>query len=375
MIITGMILILLIVAGLIENALHEQRLKQIPIRILVNGTRGKTSVCRVLVTALNASGIRTMGRTTGSQACILTPEGTDKPFIRKHAPRITEMIQVVRLCSDNKVRCIVIECMALGPENQHIISDKLIRPTHVVITNSYIDHVAEIGFTTEETVWTLSRCLYSGSEVFCIEDSYENFCIEAGCNFHKVIVSDYERLNLETRIPLHSSNLSLAIEVCASLGVSKEIVLEAAQTALPDIGLHKMISGSNGCAFIPAFAVNDLYCMDKAVLDAANNAAPDRKLCIIFNNRADREYRLLHMKKILSEHGQLVSHVYCIGDYGPKVSRYFARKCRVETSEETDASMYGIIQEAHADTVFLGLGNIKGSGERLMNLCLPDGGI
>lgn len=374
MIVTGIILILLIAAGIIENALHQHRLRQIPIRILVNGTRGKTSVCRVIVSALNASGIRTMGRTTGSEACILLPDGTVQPFIRKRSARITELIQTVRFCSGKDVRCLVIECMALGAENQHIFSDKLVRPTHVVITNSYIDHVSEIGSTQEETVWTLSRCLYPGSEVFCVEDSYENFCQEGGCNFHKVLVRDYEGMDLETKIPVHSSNLSLAVAVCASVGILEEKVLEAAQVALPDIGLLKDITCSNGGLFIPNFAVNDLYCMNKAVLDASKNAGPDKKLCIIYNNRADREYRLLHMKKILSAQGKLVSHIYCIGNFGPKVSRFFARKCSVSASAETEASMYAIMQKADKDIVFLGLGNIHGSGENLVSLCLEVGG-
>ncbi|MEF9894545.1 MAG: hypothetical protein RR843_02070 [Clostridia bacterium] len=44
----------LLVAGAVEWAIHRRMLARIPLRILVNGTRGKTSVTRLMAGALRA---------------------------------------------------------------------------------------------------------------------------------------------------------------------------------------------------------------------------------------------------------------------------------------------------------------------------------
>ena len=50
---------LLTAAGIAEAAAHRRRLKQIPIRIHVNGTRGKSSVARLIAAGMRSGGIRT----------------------------------------------------------------------------------------------------------------------------------------------------------------------------------------------------------------------------------------------------------------------------------------------------------------------------
>ena len=69
------VLAALLVLGVTENMLHRRALERIPIRILVNGTRGKTTVTRTIAAALNAAGIRTYAKTTGSAARRIDPDG------------------------------------------------------------------------------------------------------------------------------------------------------------------------------------------------------------------------------------------------------------------------------------------------------------
>ncbi len=355
---------LLLAAGLLENYFHQRNLKKIPVRILVNGTRGKTSVCRLVVATLNRHGIRTMGRTTGSEAAILAPDGGVEPFVRRTAARITEMIPFVRRCARADVRCLVVECMALGAENQRTMARMLVRPTHVAITNSYVDHIVEIGSTTEETAWTLSQSVPTGCELFATEDYYQNL----DCAFHKVEVSAYG--TQESNIPMHDSNVSLAVALCESLGVNEKDVLSSIPDVVPDIGLHTAFAGRNGAIFHPDFAINDLHCMEGAVLASASGT---KRLALVYNNRADREYRLPLMLQVLKRHGGLVSCVYCIGDYPRKVASYFAKKSGVETIVCSIAELYESINRLDENNVFLGLGNIKGAGECLVRLFMAKG--
>lgn len=302
-----------------------------------------------------------MGRTTGSETTVLEPDGRVVPFVRKRSARITEMIPFVRQCSRANVRCLVVECMALGAENQKTIARMLIRPTHVIITNSYIDHIVEMGPTTEETVWTLAQSVPKGCELFAIEEYYSNL----ECTFHKVEVKEYSIH--DSLVPVHDSNISLAVALCKTLGVSEDDVLASVDKVVPDVGLHKEFLGNNGALFYPDFSVNDLQCMQEAILTRCSD---QKKLFLIYNNRADREYRLQLMVQILKKHGNRVAGIFCIGDYPKKVASYFSRKCGASTIVSSEQNLFARINEMDGSNVFLGIGNIKGAGECLINLFL-----
>lgn len=79
------VLAALLELGVTENMLHRRALERIPIRILVNGTRGKTTVTRTIAAALNAAGIRTYAKTTGSEARGLIRTARRRNIARKTA--------------------------------------------------------------------------------------------------------------------------------------------------------------------------------------------------------------------------------------------------------------------------------------------------
>ncbi|MDY4889675.1 MAG: poly-gamma-glutamate synthase PgsB [Sphaerochaetaceae bacterium] len=371
MVFSGVVILLLILIGIVENAFHQKRLKEIPVRILVNGTRGKTSICSLLTAVLNENGYRAVGRTTGSEARILHHDGTSEPFIRRLPARITEMVPFIRLCSHEKADCVIVECMALGAEYQKAFSRMLIKPTHVIISNSYVDHVAEIGSTKEETIWTLANSIYPGCDGFFTESEYKPFCEERGSRFHLVAEKNYQEMNLDSRIPVHNSNVSLAVALCNLLGISESLVLQAIGKAIPDVGLQDSIMGRNGSLLIPSFSINDYHCMSQAIDDAKYNQALGKNLCVIFNNRSDREYRIILMKKILKAKGHLITCVYCIGDYPDKVMRFF-KSSGVNAMSISVSDLYQKFNSDSDETVFLGLGNIKGGGNALLEMCMGE---
>ena len=57
---------LLSAMGAIESLVHRRCLSKIPYRIHVNGTRGKSSVTRLIAAGLREGGIRTCAKTTGT---------------------------------------------------------------------------------------------------------------------------------------------------------------------------------------------------------------------------------------------------------------------------------------------------------------------
>ena len=60
--------------GLLEGLLHRRHLEKIPVRIHVGGTRGKSSVTRLIAAGLNHSGVRTAAKTTGTTARMILPD-------------------------------------------------------------------------------------------------------------------------------------------------------------------------------------------------------------------------------------------------------------------------------------------------------------
>ena len=69
----SILLLILFVAGFIEIYIHKLSLEKIPIRIHVNGTRGKSSVTRLIAAGLRAGGLNTFAKTTGTIPRIINP--------------------------------------------------------------------------------------------------------------------------------------------------------------------------------------------------------------------------------------------------------------------------------------------------------------
>lgn len=358
LLIIGMLTVILVVIGIAENYMHKRNIDRIPVRILVNGTRGKTTVSLLIAEAMNAHGIRTIVKTTGSEARIILPSGEVRTIRRRGKARIIEMIPFFRLAADEKVQCAVVECMALRAENQRIIAKSLVKPTHVVMLNAFIDHIAEVGRTEEETVWTLSQSIAENAELYSADDTFSGM----GRSFHKVIVED---ISIEGgSIPINMESFSAAAAVCSSFGISKDEVVSAAMSVKPDIGLLHDFICDNGALFMPSFSINDRTCMERAVRSAASSG---RRVNVIFSNREDREYRILLLASILSSASDDVGKVFCIGDYKKKCASYFRRHSKADAEAVDMDKLVEIMNKAGNEEVFLGLGNIKGDGEKLIS--------
>src|SRR5438876_6804518 len=80
----------------VEWRRHRRALARIPIRIHVNGTRGKSSVTRLIAAALRAEGIPTVAKTTGTSARLILPDGSEQAVPRDGRPNISELIRTMR---------------------------------------------------------------------------------------------------------------------------------------------------------------------------------------------------------------------------------------------------------------------------------------
>ena len=143
---------ILIAAGAAEAFLHSRRRDRIPLRIWVNGSRGKSSVTRLIAAGLNAGGICTCAKTTGSAACLILPDGRERNLRKRGGADIREQIKVIRQAACARVQAVVIECMSLRPHLQKLEGHRLIRPHISVLTAITPDHLDIMGPGIEDVI-------------------------------------------------------------------------------------------------------------------------------------------------------------------------------------------------------------------------------
>ena len=158
------------VVGVIEFARHQKRIYSIPIRIHVNGTRGKSSVTRLIGAALNEGGIKTITKVTGTYPRLILEDGTESSIYRKTNANIIEQLGIVKFVAERKAKALVIECMALEPQYQSITETQMIHATIGVITNVRLDHVDVMGYTLHEIASVLGRTIPKNQYFFTSEN-------------------------------------------------------------------------------------------------------------------------------------------------------------------------------------------------------------
>ncbi|MBP7382486.1 poly-gamma-glutamate synthase PgsB, partial [Myxococcota bacterium] len=154
---------------MIENFFHRRSLFSIRTRIHVAGTRGKSSVTRILAAAMNHAGVHTAAKTTGTTARMITPEGKELPMFRPTGANLIEQKRVFAAAVGMGADAIVIECMALQPTLHWVAERMLVRATHAVITNASPDHLDVMGPEESDVAKTLSAIIPPNGMVFTAE--------------------------------------------------------------------------------------------------------------------------------------------------------------------------------------------------------------
>jgi poly-gamma-glutamate synthase PgsB/CapB len=293
---------LLVASGAAELALHRRRLAQIPIRIHVNGTRGKSSVARLIAAGLRFAGRRTCCKTTGTLPRMIMPDGSEYPVFRPSRANVIEQIRIVAAAVEIDTEILVLECMALVPQLQWLCEDKLVRATHAVITNAREDHLDVMGPTGRDVAKALAGMVPVGGKLFTAEldhlNVFERVCADRKCELFSVSKADVAAI-----APLdlagfsyveHAENVALSLKVCEAVGVDRKTALQGMWKAQPDPGAmtaHEMNFFGREINFVNGFAANDPQSTELIWRLALERYADVEKRIAIFNCRADRPDR------------------------------------------------------------------------------------
>jgi gamma-polyglutamate synthase len=296
----------LVLLGVLELWRHRRNLAQIPIRVHVNGTRGKSSVTRLIAAGLTEGGIPAAAKTTGTLARMIFPEGRELPVFRASQPNIIEQVRIVAAARAASVRALVLECMALTPELQALSEAKLIRATHGVITNARPDHLDIMGPTERDVATALAATTPFHGKLFTTERTHlEVFAAAARDRQTALVAVDDAEIATVSREELagfsyteHAENVALALRVCADLGVPRAVALAGMWNAPPDPGAmteHEIDFFGRRLVFVNGFAANDPVSTRRLWEMAVVKYQDVERRVAIFNCRADRVARSVQL--------------------------------------------------------------------------------
>jgi poly-gamma-glutamate synthase PgsB/CapB len=369
---------LLIGGGAAELAAHRRRLAQIPIRIHVNGTRGKSSVARLIAAGLRFAGKRTCCKTTGTLPRMIMPDGAEYPVFRPSKANVIEQIRIVAAAVEAETEVLVLECMALIPQLQWLCEDKLVRATHAVITNAREDHLDVMGPTGRDVAKALAGMIPPGGKLFTADRDHLDFlaaaCTDRKCEFYSVSPTDVAAI-----APLdlagftyveHAENVALALRVCAAIGVDRAAALQGMWQAKPDPGAmtaHEMNFFGREINFVNGFAANDPQSTELIWRLALERYADVEKRIAIFNCRADRPDRSRQLGEVCvkwppADHYLLIgSGTYIFAKYAVKAG-LDARKLVIAEDRPPEEIFETIVELTGRRSLAMGMANIGGIG-------------
>lgn len=367
----------------LEYRIHRHFLLSIPIRIHVNGTRGKSSVTRLIAAALREHGIRTFAKTTGTLPRMIMDDGREYPIYRPSRANIIEQLRIISLAAHHRAEALVIECMALQPTLQSLTELKFIRATHGVITNARADHLDIMGPEEKDVALALLGTVPRRGKLFTSERDYlpdlEEACRDRGCELITVdtgepgAVSDEEMSGFS--YVEHKENVALVLKVCHHFGVPREKALKGMYEAQPDPGAmseYKIKFFGRKIMFVNGFAANDPESSERIwrmTLDKHRNV---EKKIMVLNTRLDRPDRSKQLGQSLQQwppadrYVLMGTGIYVLFRYAVENGIDAARFVYTE-GMPVDRIFEEIIGLSGRSTLVMGLGNIGGPGLELVH--------
>ena len=198
MLLIPIVLIIALIAGIIEWNAHKKHVRALPIRVNVNGIRGKSTVTRLITGVIKEAGYKTIGKTTGTSArLIYWDKSEEEPIIRRpEGPNIHEQKMVVKKAAELGAQALVSECMAVNPDYQIVFQEKLLQANIGVIVNVLEDHMDVMGPTLDEVAEAFTSTIPYDGHLIISEGPYVHyFKKEAEKRNTKVIVADNNKVD------------------------------------------------------------------------------------------------------------------------------------------------------------------------------------
>lgn len=357
--------------------------ESIPLRISVTGTRGKSSVARMLAAVLRDNGKRVLTKTTGSQARIVLPDGTEIQVGRRGVPSVLEQIRFLHLAARERAEVVVVEVMSVHPENHRVESEKILRPHMVLMTNFRVDHAEAAGWTREEVARLHLSDVVPGATVVVPEgELVQGFArAVADKGGHLVAVPSPKADSWShAESPAILEGTALVEAALGPLGIPVEHHRGDLAAVALDAGAFRIRPypgrGGGSAHTVNAFAANDPHSTGLLLdwtMQRLDREEGSRRLVGLLCLRGDRGDRSVQWLRAM-EGGFLdrFDHLYVQGFHASAFRRSMNRRGRAEgitvlSRLDPESLMARILSEAGGKTVVVfGFGNFGGMGETLV---------
>lgn len=362
-----------------ERISLDRSLNRIPLRIAVTGTRGKSSVARILASILAEDGRRVLAKTTGSQAMLLLPDRSQRELRRRGIASILEQKQTVKRAARLGADCLIAEMMSIHPENHYFESQRILKPHIIAVTNVRLDHTEAMGESEEDIASVLSLDIPPKATVFVPEKApripFEDAVRCSGGTLLKVtrgVAAPLHEMAPDLAKREFVDNLDLAYSVARHLNVDHRTILNGILKAQHDIGRLKVwtaYSNDRERSFylVNAFAANDpesTFQVLSKVLELLP-AASDKVIGVL-NLRADRLPRTLQWAEVLRRGGlRRFRRLFVTGGHR-RVIRRKLPDVEELGGNSPEGMMASITAGIPGGSLVFGFGNIKGAGQLLV---------
>ncbi len=294
-----------LVAESVRLARHR---RSIPLRVAVTGTRGKTSVTRLLAAVLRESGRTVLAKSTGSEAAYVLPDGKEEEIRRLGSPSIIEQKRLLRLGARLGADTVVAEVMSLHPDNHRVESQRILQPQLVLVTNFRVDHMEAQGTSPEAVGSVLALDVPPGARALVPEVEWQQVFADqvgrAGGSVERVPAGTAPVPGGKGRF---ASNLDLVWAAARSLGVPEEAIHRGLSMAHGDLGALRVWrypppDGRVAWLLVNAFAANDPESTLRIYDHVLGEEDPNVGGCVgLLSLRADRGDRTLQWAEALRE--------------------------------------------------------------------------
>ncbi len=343
-----------------EKAGLNRNIKKLKVRVLVTGTRGKSTVTELIRAGLSSK-YSAVSKVTGTIPEITYPDGTVSVIRRKGGARVQEQIRTIRNAVLAKADCLSLECMSVTPALLQL-ETHILRPQIFVITNIRNDHREHLGTNPDLHYQYYCAAIPQNSVVFTADEiNFVHIDTAAKAKNSRAVlaVNDAAMDNADIR------NKTLAEAVCAYLGVDgKEEIAKCSENKGKSGGLIRLRSGAS---LIDLFSANDIDSTLKE-LEALPGYDEFTSISVVLNSRSDRPLRSDDYIKWMAELKKL-GRIFLLGSHSGYVKRNLIRKgVEVENvfrlSPEKAAADLG--SSAENGGLIATVGNIKGEGFQFM---------
>lgn len=371
--------LLLVVAGFFEAWRHRRILQSIPTRIHVNGTRGKTSVTRLIAAGLRSGGKRVCAKTTGSAAAFTDPEGREFSLYRIAGANIIEQMRLMSRMAKLKPEIVVVECMALQPHYQSLTELRMVRSNVGVITNARADHLDVMGPGERDVGLALAGSTPLNGHLFTAErdllDIFEFSTQDRQSELHGVTADEIAAISESTlsqfQYSEHGENVALALKVCEHLGVARSEALAGMLELEPEAGAMRILHLEyfrRDTIFVNAFAANDPESTGSIWERLIEKYGDGRTRIALINCRADRPHRSQQMAQAAAT--WTTADKYIVMGSGTLMFARLAVKEGLDANKiivMEQGAMVDVIEtvfeEAGHRSLVVGMCNIHGGGE------------